>query len=74
MSDMQTAEILFSRDEIHSRVVELGREISDFYRGKPLTVVVLMTGGRISRSGSILFQFPVITVIKAQVNLFFVQN
>ena len=47
MSDMQTAEILFSRDEIHSRVVELGREISDFYRGKPLTVVVLMTGGMI---------------------------
>lgn len=47
MNDMQVAEILFSREEIASRVAELGREISRDYAGKPLTVVVLMTGGMI---------------------------
>lgn len=36
---------LFSRDDICRRCRELGREISDHYRGEPLTVVVLMNGG-----------------------------
>lgn len=45
MADSKTPEILFSKEEIASRVTELGKEISDSYRGKPLTVIVLMTGG-----------------------------
>ena len=40
-------ETLFSREEISKRVAELGGKISAFYQGKPLTVVVLMTGGMI---------------------------
>jgi hypoxanthine phosphoribosyltransferase len=39
--------VLFDRETIAVRVTEMGREISDFYRGQPLTVVVLMTGGMI---------------------------
>lgn len=47
MENKSTPEILYSREEIASRVAELGREISCVYRGEPLTVVVLMTGGMI---------------------------
>jgi hypoxanthine phosphoribosyltransferase len=38
-------EELFSREVIAERIRELGREISDYYRGGDLTVVVLMNGG-----------------------------
>ena len=47
MAELQKIETLFSSEEIALRVSELGREISAFYQGKPLTVVVLMTGGMI---------------------------
>ncbi len=38
-------EILYTREQIAGRVAEMGAEITEFYRGKELTVVVLMTGG-----------------------------
>ena len=38
-------EELFSREIIARRVEELGGEISRFYEGKDLTVIVLMNGG-----------------------------
>ena len=36
---------LFSKDEIFQKVAELGRELTEFYRGRELTVIVLMNGG-----------------------------
>ena len=47
MNDDTPIDVLFSREEISSRVADLGKEICGFYEGKPLTVVVLMTGGMI---------------------------
>ena len=47
---MDNIEVIFSREEIAARVNELGREISEYYKGQPLTVVVLMTGGMIFAS------------------------
>ena len=47
---MDNIEVIFSREEIAARVNELGREISGYYKGEPLTVVVLMTGGMIFAS------------------------
>lgn len=38
-------EILYSAEQIAARVAEMGAEITEFYRGKELTVVVLMNGG-----------------------------
>ena len=38
-------DILFSKDQIAERTAELGREITAFYTGKELTVIVLMNGG-----------------------------
>lgn len=38
-------EILFSQEEIARRVAELGREITEFYRGKPLLVIAIANGG-----------------------------
>lgn len=37
--------ILIHRDEIIVRVAELGREITAYYNGEPLTVVALLNGG-----------------------------
>ena len=47
---MDNIEVIISREEIAARVSELGREISEHYKGQPLTVVVLMTGGMIFAS------------------------
>lgn len=38
-------EILFSQETIARRVAELGREITEFYRGKQLLVVAIANGG-----------------------------
>lgn len=38
-------EILFSQEKIARRVAELGREITEFYRGKPLVAVAIANGG-----------------------------
>ena len=38
-------EVLFSAEEISARVREMGAEITRFYKDKPLTVVVLASGG-----------------------------
>lgn len=37
-------EILISEDEIRARVAELGQQIEADYRGKPLTIVAVLTG------------------------------
>lgn len=37
--------ILIHRDDIAARVAELGREITAFYNGEPLTVIALLNGG-----------------------------
>ena len=37
--------ILFARQEIAERTKLLGKEISEFYKDKPLTVIVLANGG-----------------------------
>ena len=47
MTGFENIDTLFSREKIASRVAEMGKEISAFYKDKPLTVVVLMTGGMI---------------------------
>lgn len=38
-------ETLFDADEISARCREIGAQISDFYRDKPLTLVILANGG-----------------------------
>jgi hypoxanthine phosphoribosyltransferase len=38
-------EILYSQEKIAARVREMGQEITRFYEGKPLTVVIIATGG-----------------------------
>lgn len=38
-------DILFSAERIAERIAAMGNEITEFYRGKPLTVVALMNGG-----------------------------
>ena len=40
-------EILISEGQIARRIQELAAEITDYYRGKPLTVIILMNGGLI---------------------------
>ena len=37
-------EILIAEDRIRDRVRELGRQVSEDYRGKPLTIVAVLTG------------------------------
>ncbi|MCQ2380052.1 MAG: hypoxanthine phosphoribosyltransferase [Victivallaceae bacterium] len=37
--------ILFTKDQIAARVAELGPEISRFYEGRDLVVVIVITGG-----------------------------
>ena len=43
----ESADIIFSADEVAARIAVLGRRISADYAGEPLTLVVLMTGGMI---------------------------
>ena len=38
-------EVLYSQEKIAARVRELGKEITRFYEGKPLTVIIIATGG-----------------------------
>ena len=38
-------DVLFSAEDIAARVRKMGEEITRFYQGKPLTVVVLASGG-----------------------------
>jgi hypoxanthine phosphoribosyltransferase len=38
-------DVLFTAEEISARVREMGAEISCFYKDKPLTVIVLASGG-----------------------------
>ena len=38
-------DVLFSAEQIAQRVKEMGEEISRFYQNKPLTVIVLASGG-----------------------------
>lgn len=38
-------EVLFPKEEIASRIAELGSRIAAFYAGKDLTVIALMNGG-----------------------------
>ena len=38
-------EILFSSESVSQRIREMGAEIAEYYRGKELTVIVLMNGG-----------------------------
>jgi hypoxanthine phosphoribosyltransferase len=40
-------EILIAESAIRDRVIELGRRIEDDYRGKPLTIVAVLTGSLI---------------------------
>ena len=47
---MKDIEVIISREALAARVAELGREISEYYKEKPLTVIVLMTGGMIFAS------------------------
>lgn len=47
---MKNIEVIIDRETLSARVTELGREISEFYKDKPLTVIVLMTGGMIFAS------------------------
>ena len=37
-------DIIYSAGEIANRIAQLGREITEFYRGEELTVVALMNG------------------------------
>lgn len=43
----QNIDTIFSREEMAARIAAMGREISADYEGKPLTLIVLMTGGMI---------------------------
>lgn len=43
-------EILFSKEEIHSMVTELGRQISEDYKGKPLMLVCVLKGANMFMS------------------------
>ena len=43
--DKKVWEILFSEEDILSRVSELGKQISDDYKGKNLYVISLLKGG-----------------------------
>ena len=43
-TDIYSKEILISREEINSRVVELGREISNDYQGRELHLVGVLNG------------------------------
>lgn len=36
---------LYSHRQVEDRIVELGREITEYYRGKDLTVITLLNGG-----------------------------
>lgn len=44
MIDNKKEKVLFSRQEIDSRVKELGRELTDIYKGKKLVIVSLLRG------------------------------
>lgn len=37
--------VLFTREQIAARVAELGKQISDEYRGKPLVLISILKGG-----------------------------
>ena len=41
---MFSMDIIYSAGEIANRIAQLGREITEFYRGEELTVVALMNG------------------------------
>jgi hypoxanthine phosphoribosyltransferase len=43
-------EPLISEDQIRDRLIELGRQIEDDYRGRPLTIVAVLTGSLIALS------------------------
>ena len=45
--DDAVVDILIAESEIHARVAELGRRIEADYRGKPLTIVAVLTGSLI---------------------------
>ncbi len=42
---MPPVEILFSEEQIRSRTARLAEELTAFYRGRPLTAVILLNGG-----------------------------
>lgn len=44
MNKNKREKTLFTREEISSRVKELGREVKDFYQGKDLVVISLLRG------------------------------
>lgn len=50
MFENKKEKILFTREEINSRVKEMGREISEAYRGKNVVVVSLLRGSFIFTS------------------------
>lgn len=50
MFEDKKEKILFTREEINSRVKEMGREISEAYRGKNVVVVSLLRGSFIFTS------------------------
>ncbi len=45
-----SVEPLISEDQIRDRLIELGRQIEDDYRGRPLTIVAVLTGSLIALS------------------------
>ena len=61
-------DIIYSAGEIANRIAQLGREITEFYRGEELTVVALMNGALpfaadlIRAIGLILLGFGVVQV------------
>ena len=47
MEQEENIEVLLSEDELHARVGELGRQITDDYAGQPLLVVGILKGSAI---------------------------
>ncbi len=50
MIEDKKEKVLFSREEIGNKVVELGKELTDYYKGKDLVVVSLLRGSFIFAS------------------------